>query len=138
MDKVSSLEALCIKSLLDNNPFNSKLRLPPPMIRKMEIMKIVNGRYKTEDDKDMWKFIEINYDGDALMISFEAFANENKITLDFSEEIPVRKVKEVFYLVDLDEQAIITTTLSLQDQKGKIEMKAMDKAWKWELILDIR
>ena len=136
MTKVKKLEVSCLKIVMDLGLIINSEIVPDPLVKKIREIRSINGKYYSQDNRDIISFFNLNYDGETIDIYFEKNRIIHQVSCDNNLEIPLNR--EILYFIDLQQNPKMGVNILLKENGAIVELMSGDSQWKWKLSLEIR
>ena len=136
MTSVQKLEQICLQIVMDLGIETSSEDVPDPLVKKINEMKAINGKYITQDRMDKISTININYDGETIDLTFKIYGNVHKGSCKKQTAIPMNQA--LISLTHLDKDAEMTVDIFSEGNSTTVELSSNDSKCKWNLCLEVR
>ena len=136
MANVANLEITCLKIVMDLGLVINSEILPASLVKKIEEIKAINGKYYTQDNMDEISCIDISYDGETICVTFKIYGSFHKVSFVKQMAIPVNKA--LLYFIELDQDAVMKVDIFFKENVAIVQLGSEDSQWKWVLSLEIR
>ena len=136
MTSVKKLGNICLQIVVDLGIEVSSERIPAQLVKKINEMKAINGRYISQDHMDKISSIGINYDGDTIDLAFKIYGNIHKVSC--KKQVAVTMNPVVMYLTQLEQDAEMNVDILFDGNTTTVVLNSIDSKWKWNLCLEIR